>query len=61
MRARRLAHHGEGLGQQRIEGLALRQPAPELVGLGPQLHIVERFATPGSNSAAARHFAVTST
>ena len=40
--ARRLAHHGEGLGQELVEGLAFLEPLAELAGLGPQSLVGER-------------------
>jgi hypothetical protein len=36
-----LAHHGEGLGQQVVERLALREALAELVGLGAQRGVVQ--------------------
>jgi hypothetical protein len=37
-----LAHRGERLGQQLVEGLAVGVPLPELVGHRPQLSVGER-------------------
>ena len=39
--ARRLADRGEGLRQDVVEGLPVREPLPEGVGLGPQLGVGE--------------------
>jgi hypothetical protein len=37
----RLPHHGEGLGQQRVEGLAVRDAFLEARGVGAQLVVGE--------------------
>jgi hypothetical protein len=38
---RGLPDHGEGLGQQPVQGLAVGDPAPERVRLGAQLRVAE--------------------
>ena len=47
----RLAHRGEGLGQQVVERLALGEPLAEQYGLIGELVVVERRRSSGSNAA----------